>query len=98
MIVLTGLSRLLRRYVENGIVRAAAPAVLGVGVLALVVLPYFRDEMVIEMLPMSANELGLRVAATTTVAPPAMAAAPVPVPVTTTAPAPPSRISSGLPR
>jgi len=87
--VLAGVSRVLRRYVANPVVRAAVPSVLAVGVLAVVVLPYFRDETVVETLPMSAAELGLPV--TTTIAvpgPPAMA-------TTTTIPAPPARISEG---
>jgi hypothetical protein len=96
VVVLAGLSRLLRRYVANGVVRAAVPAVLGVGVLALVVLPYFRDETVVETLPTSAAELGLQ-ATTTTVAPPATvpSAAPAPTTTVTTTPAPPARISAG---
>lgn len=91
VVVLAGVSRLLRRSVANPIVRATVPAVVGVGVLALVVLPYFRDETVVETLPMSAAELGLQVATTTTLYRPAVAE----VPVTTTIPAPPARISSG---
>ena len=96
VVVLAGLSRLLRRYVANGVVRAAVPAVLGVGVLALVVLPYFRDETVVETLPTSAAELGLQVT-TTTAAPPATvpSAAPAPTTTVTTTPAPPARISAG---
>jgi hypothetical protein len=96
VVVLAGVSRLLRRYVANGVVRAAVPAVLGVGVLALVVLPYFRDETVVETLPTSAAELGLQVT-TTTVAPPVtvLSAAPAPTTTVTTTPAPPARISAG---
>lgn len=96
VMVLAGLSRLLRRYVANPIVRAAVPSALAVGVLALVVLPYFRDETVVETLPTSATELGLQVT-TTIAAPPPVAAAPVPTSVarTTTVPAPPARISAG---
>ena len=96
VVVLAGVSRLLRRYVANPIVRAAVPSALAVGVLALVVLPYFRDETVVETLPTSAGELGLQV--TTTVAvPTSVAGAPVPTSVTTTTtvPAPPARISAG---
>jgi hypothetical protein len=89
VVVLAGVSRLLRRYVTNGIVRAAVPAVLCVGVLAVVVLPYFRDETVVETLPTSAAELGLQVT-TTTVAPTAG-----PPTTATTVPAPPARISAG---
>jgi hypothetical protein len=99
VVVLAGLSRLLRRYVANPIVRAAVPSVLAVGVLALVVLPYFRDETVVETLPTSAAELGLpattTIAAPTSVAPTSVAAAPTSVATTTTVPAPPARISAG---
>ena len=87
VLVLAGVSRLLRRYVANPIVRAAVPSVLAVGVLALVVLPYFRDETVVETLPTSAADLGLP--ATTTIL------APTSVATTTTVPAPPARISAG---
>ena len=87
VVVLVGVSRLLRRYVANTMVQAAIPAVLAVGVLAVVVLPYFRDETVVETLPTSATELGLPV--TTTVA------VPTPMAATTTAPSPPARISAG---
>lgn len=94
VVVLAGVSRLLRRYVANPIVRAAVPSVLAVGVLALVVLPYFRDETVVETLPTSAAELGLP--ATTTIAnPTSVAAAPTSVATTTTVPAPPARVSAG---
>ncbi|MDP1804363.1 MAG: hypothetical protein Q8K72_04290, partial [Acidimicrobiales bacterium] len=61
VVVLAGVSRLLRRYVANPVVGAAVSSVLAVGVLALVVLPYFRDETVVETLPTSAAELGLQV-------------------------------------
>ena len=87
VLVLVAVSRVLRRYVANPIVRAAVPSVLAVGVLAVVVLPYFRDETVVETLPTSATELGLPV--TTTIA------VPTSVATTTTTPAPPERISSG---
>ena len=89
VVVLAGVSRLLRRYVTNPAARAAVPAVLGVGVLALVVLPYFRDETVVESLPTSAAELGLETTTTT--------AAPLSVGLqstTTTVPPAPARISS----
>ena len=97
--VLAGVSRLLRHFVANRAVVAAVPAVLGVGLLALVVLPYFRDESVVETLPVSAAELGLQVT-TSAVPPTATAPAPAPTPSTpattvTTVPAPPARISSG---
>lgn len=96
VVVLAGVSRLLRRYIANPIVRAAVPSVLAVSVLALVVLPYFRDETVVETLPTSAAELGLQVT-TTIAAPTSVAAAPLPTSVatTTTVPAPPARISAG---
>jgi hypothetical protein len=92
--VLAGISLVVRRYVANPVVRAAIPSVLAVGVLAVVVLPYFRDETVVETLPMSATELGLPV--TTTIAvPTSVAAEPTSVATTTTVPAPPARISAG---
>lgn len=87
VVVLAGLSRLLRRYVSDTMLRAAIPSVLAVGVLAIVVLPYFRDETVVETLPTSATELGLPVTTT--------AAVPTPVATTTTIPSPPARISAG---
>ena len=90
VVVLAGVSRLLRRYVANGIVRAAVPSVLAVGVLAVVVLPYFRDETVVETLPMSAIELGLPVT-TTTIA----VAVPTSMATTTTVPSPPARVAEG---
>ncbi len=95
VVVLAGVSRLLRRYVANPIVRAAVPSVLAVGVLAVVVLPYFRDEMVVETLPMSSTELGLPV--TTTIAAPRRPSPPTPTSVatTTTVPAPPARVAAG---
>lgn len=94
VVVLAGISRLLRRYVANPIVRAAVPPVLAVGVLAIVVLPYFRDETVVETLPTSAAELGLQVT-TTIAAPTSVAATPTSVATTTTVPAPPARVSTG---
>jgi len=57
--VLVALSRLLRRFVAHPVVRAGVPAIVAAGVLTLVVLPYFRDETVIETLPETAAELGL---------------------------------------
>jgi hypothetical protein len=100
VVVLIGLSRLLRRFVPNRAVQAAVPAVLAVVVLGLVVLPYFRDETVVESLPASAVDLGLQAPAPapTTPAVAAAAAAPAPAPApstTTTVPAPPARIASG---
>src|SRR5215207_3817111 len=58
-VALIVVSRLLRRFVANRAVRAGVPAVLALAVLAIVVLPYFRDETVVETLPTSAAELGL---------------------------------------
>lgn len=88
VVALAVVSRVLRRFVANGVVQAAVPAVLGVGVLALVVLPYFRDETVVETLPTSASDLG--VAVTTTVLSPTSLPS-----VTTTVPVTPARISEG---
>ncbi len=75
-VVLVGLSRLLRRFVPSRAVQATVPALVGVAVLALVVLPYFRDTTVVETLPTSAAELGL---------PQPAAEAPAQVPVPTQA-------------
>ena len=94
VVVLAGVSRLLRRYVANPVVGAAVSSVLAVGVLALVVLPDFRDETVVETLPTSATELGLQVT-TTIAAPTSVAATPTSVATTTTVPAPPAQISAG---
>jgi hypothetical protein len=82
--VVTGFSRVLRRFVANRVVQAAVPAVVTVVVLGLVVLPYFRDETVVETLPESAADLGL-----------ANPAAAPPESPTTTVPAAPVRISTG---
>ena len=95
VVVLAGVSRLLRRYVANPIVRAAVPSVLAVGVLALVVLPYFRDETVVETLPTSAAELGVQVTTTIAAPTPSVAATPTSIVTTTTVPAPPARVSAG---
>ncbi|HJV08291.1 MAG TPA: DM13 domain-containing protein [Acidimicrobiales bacterium] len=97
VVVLAGVSRLLRRFVSNGAVATAIPAVLAVGVLAIVVLPYFRDETVVETLPTSAADLGLAVTTTTLPAiQPAPAAAPAVAPATTTTvPPAPVRIAEG---
>lgn len=101
-VVLVLVSRLLRRTVANLTVQAAVPAVLAVGVLALVVLPYFRDETVIETLPTSAAELGLALPTATvpptTPAAPAAAAPAAAAPATTTTtsvPAGPERVTAG---
>jgi len=107
IVLLVGLSRLLRRFVPNRAVQAAVPAVLGVAVLALVVLPYFRDQTVVESLPKSAAELGLPLPADDTPAPvPTVAVVPAEVtmaavPETTTTSttvataAPPARVTAG---
>lgn len=93
VLVLVGLSRLLRRFVANRVVQAAVPAVVAVAVLGLVVLPYFRDRTVVESLPGTAAELGLPAPAP---APIATVAAATPEPsTTTTVPAPPAQLSSG---
>ena len=89
VVVLAGVSRLLRRVVSNTAVQAAVPAVLAFGVLAIVVLPYFRDETVVETLPTSAADLGVPVSTTV-----ALAGA-VPPATTTTVAAAPARISEG---
>jgi hypothetical protein len=87
-VVLAGVSRLLRRFVANTAVQAAVPAVLAVAVLGLVVLPYFRDETVVETLPTSAADLGVPVSTTVTAAAERQA-------TTTTVAAAPARISEG---
>jgi len=110
-VVLVVISRLLRRFVPSPTVQAAVPAVLAIGVLALVVLPYFRDVTVVETLPTSAAELGLALPAATvptgapaatvpTAAPaatvPAAAPAAAPPPApTTTVPAGPMQVTTG---
>lgn len=88
---LTVLSRVLRRFVANAAVRAAVTSVIAVGVLGLVVLPYFRDETVVETLPTSTADLGLVAPA---VPAPAPAPAEAPRPTTTVAPGP-VRVSTG---
>jgi len=102
-VVLVGLSRLLRRFVPSRAVQAAVPAVLGVAVLALLVLPYFRDETVVESLPESAAELGLPRPADDAPAPApavvpaevAIAAVPETTTTTTVVAAPPARVTAG---
>jgi hypothetical protein len=99
--VLVAVSRLLRRFVASPAVRAAVPVLIAGGVLALVVLPYFRDETVVEPLPETAAELGLpevEVEAPAAALPAAPALAPAPIttaPATTTAPPAPVRVSAG---
>lgn len=105
-VALIGISRLLRRFVANPLVGAAVPAVLALAVLGLVVLPYFRDETVVESLPSTAADLGLAAPAVTQPSPtapppPPSTAAAVPetptttAPTTTTSPAAPVRLSAG---
>jgi hypothetical protein len=98
VVVLAGVSRLLRRFVPSRAVQAGVPAVLAVAVLGLIVLPYFRDETVVETLATSAADLGLQAPATsTTLTPPAAlpAQAAPPATTTTTLAAPPAQLSSG---
>ena len=95
--VLVGLSRLLHRFVTYRAVQVAVPAVVALVVLGLVVLPYFRDEKVVETLPGSAADLGL-VAPAVPPAPPATTTVPgaaAPATTATTAPAPPVRLTQG---
>ena len=96
-VVLVGISRLLRRFVANPWLQAGVPSVLAVVVLGLVVLPYFRDEMVVEALPTSAAQLDLPARAVEPAAPALPApAAPVAPQATTTVPAGPVRLSAGV--
>ena len=90
VLALTVVSRLLRRLVANAVLRAAVPALLAVAVLGLIVLPYFRDERVVETLPSSAADLGLAAPA---VQAPASTTVPQ-APATTVAPGP-VRMSAG---
>lgn len=103
VVVLAGLSQLLRRFVPSRAVQTAVPAMVAVAVLGLIVLPYFRNETVVETLPTSAADLGLQ---STTPAPTTSGPAPTtsggtapptaPVPVPTSAvPAPPARVTAG---
>lgn len=93
-VTLVLVSRLLRRFVASALLRAAIPSVLAVGVLAVVVLPYFRDETVVETLPTSAADLG--------VAGSAVPATPTSIPAATSTsrvtpePATPRKLSSGI--
>ena len=87
-VVLAGVSRLLRRFVANAAVQTAVPAVLGLAVLAVVVLPYFRDETVVETLPTSAADLGVAMSTTVAGAGPQASTA-------TTVDMAPARISEG---
>lgn len=85
VVVLVVISRLLKRFVPNRAVQAAVPAVLCLIVLSLVVLPYFRDEMVMESLPTTAADLGLPMPPVDVTSPPTTAA-----PTSTTAARPPT--------
>ncbi|MGI8810513.1 MAG: DM13 domain-containing protein [Acidimicrobiales bacterium] len=89
---LVAVSWLLRRFVANRAVRAAVPALLCVVVLALAVLPYFRNEMVVESLPTSLADLGLPTAPVDIAAPSPTAGA---VTEATAEPAPPVRVTAG---
>ena len=95
ILALAVVSRLLRRFVANTVVRAAVPALLAVAVLGLIVLPYFRDETVVETLPSSATDLGL--AAPAVQAPASTTVPTAQAPSTTVAPVAPSpvRVSAG---
>ena len=94
-VVLVGISRLLRRFVVNRAVQAAVPAALCLAVLALVVVPYFRDETVVESLPTSVADLGAPSPAVP-VPPEAASAAPPDAPQSTpTVPAAPVQVTAG---
>jgi len=93
-VVLVGLSRLLRLFVPNRTVQATVPAVIGMAVLALLVLPYFRDETVVETLPTSAAELGLAVPVAPAVAQ-VMATPETTIASTTTTVPTPVRVTAG---
>lgn len=94
-VVVVGVSRLLGRFVASPALRAAVPAGLALGVLTLVVLPYFRDETVVETLPTSPAELGVAPAPAAAGAQVESAAPPTAPAVPTTAPAAPVRLTSG---
>ncbi len=92
-----GFSWLVRRYVENVAARTAIIAVVGVGVLAVTVWPYFRDKSVDDPFPAAASASTEMTTPTT-----AAAVAPVDAPTpaaaaTTTPPAPtgPVKLGSG---
>ncbi len=95
VIVLVVVSRLLRRFVANPAVRAGVPALIAAGALAVIVLPYFRNETVIESLPQTAAELGLpAVLAQASAAAPTTTPAPASAPTTTTPAAAPATTTS----
>ncbi len=95
VLVLVGISRVLRRFVASRAMQAAVPAVLCLAVLALVVLPYFRDETVVESLPTSVADLGAPAAAVP-VPPETASAAPPDAPrPTPTVPAAPVQVTTG---
>ena len=93
-LAVVGLSRLLRRFVAGRAVQVAVPAVVAVVLLGLVVLPYFRDEKVVETLPTSPAELGLAAPAVAPADPPPATAADTP-PSTAPPPAAPVRLTNG---
>ena len=93
-LAVVGLSRLLRRFVAGRAVQVAVPAVVAVVLLGLVVLPYFRDETVVETLPTSPAELGLAAPAVAPADPPPATAADTP-PSTAPPPAAPVRLTNG---
>jgi len=100
VLVLVAVSRLLRRFVANAVVRAGVPALIAAGVLTVVVLPYFRDQTVIESLPETVAELGLPVPVPVPVteAPAVAEVAPAPTLApapTTTVPPAPERVTAG---
>jgi len=95
LVVLTAVSRLFRRFAPSPTWQAAVPALVAVGALALVVLPYFRDETVFETLPGSAADLGLGVPMLDPAAREVAASAPD---TTTTVPAAPVRVTAGTVR
>jgi hypothetical protein len=89
-------SRVLRRFIANPLVLAAVPATVAVAVLGLIVLPYFRDETVVETLPTTAADLGLAGPAAAQAVPTTLArAAAVPETTTTTVAPGPARVSTG---
>ncbi|MDQ4070583.1 MAG: DM13 domain-containing protein [Actinomycetota bacterium] len=97
VVALVAVSRLLHRYVANAVLRAVVPSAIALGVLALVVLPYFRDETVVETLPTSPADLGLAPAVQApapSVPAPSVPAADTPQPTTSVA-ADPVRLSAG---
>lgn len=102
VLVLVGVSRLLRRLAAGRAVQTAVPAVLALVALGVFVLPYFRNEKVVEQLPTSAADLGRPAPAVVADAPaapvvaPAETASPMPAPQpATTVPAGPVQVTAG---